>query len=32
MARAGEVELGDVLMKHFRKCGQEYELKLVIPK
>jgi hypothetical protein len=29
---AREVDVGDVLMKHFRKCGQEYEMKLVIPK
>lgn len=26
------IELSDVLLKHFRKCGQEYEIKLIIPK
>lgn len=26
------IDLGDVVIKHFRKFGDEYELKMIIPK
>lgn len=27
-----EGDIGNILLKNFRKVGQEYELKLIIPK